>query len=163
MTAEPNTSRISASRWLWLFPITYLIHVAEEFWGGEGYSAHLMKTKGVSMSPTRFLAVQAIGTALMAAGIILAKRFRFPNMMVVILGAIVLGNALTHSISASRRQAYEPGLVSAILIWMPLGLFSLIYFRRFVLNQTRFWIAVIVGIGVNVVIGVITMRGGKLF
>ena len=163
MTSEPKTSRISASRWLWLFPITYLIHVAEEFWGGEGYSAHLMRTKGVSMSPARFLAVQAIGTALMAVGIIVAKRLRFPNMMVVMMGAIVLGNALTHSISAFRRQAYEPGLISAILIWMPLGLFSLIYFRRFVMNQTRFWIAVIVGIGVNVVIAVITMRGGRIF
>jgi len=51
----------STTLWSWLFPVTYLLHLAEEYWGGEGYSAYLLKLRGVQLSPTRFLVVQAIG------------------------------------------------------------------------------------------------------
>jgi hypothetical protein len=154
--------KIPAAHWLWLFVVTYIIHVAEEYWGGEGYSAHLLRSQGVYMSPTRFLVVQAIGIALMSAGILIAKRLKFPNAMAVILGAAVLGNGFTHTLNALRAQSYESGLISAIVIWIPLGLFSIIYFRRRILNQTRFWTAVAIGIGINVAIAIITMSGGKL-
>lgn len=76
--------------WSWLFPITYLLHIAEEYWGGEGYSAYLLRLRGVQLSPPRFLLVQAIGLALMIAGIILARRLQFPNLLSVVLGAVVL-------------------------------------------------------------------------
>ncbi len=33
----------------WLVPITYLIHIAEEYWGGEGYPVvHLPAARGLS-------------------------------------------------------------------------------------------------------------------
>jgi hypothetical protein len=159
--ARPSSPKaVNLISWLILF--TYLIHIAEEYWGGEGYSAHLLQTKGVYMSPSRFLIVQAIGVALMAAGILIAKRLSFPNGMAVILGATILGNAATHIVSSLRTFKYEPGLFSAIAIWAPLGLFTILYFRRQVLNAKRFWISIAIGIGINVVIAIITMRGGRL-
>lgn len=162
MANKEPTLKSPSAHWLWLFVATYIIHIAEEYWGGEGYSAHLLKNRGVYMSPTRFLIVQAIGTALMAAGVLLARRLKFPNAMAVILGAAVLGNAFTHTVNAIRAQSYEPGLISAMVIWIPLGLFSIIHFRRYVSNKTRFWIALAIGVGINLVIAIITMRGGKL-
>lgn len=162
MTNKEPSLKIPAAQWLWTFVVTYIIHIAEEYWGGEGYSAHLLKHRGVYMSPTRFLIIQAIGTALMAAGVLLARRLKFTNAMAVILGAAVLGNAITHTVNALRTQSYEPGLISAIVIWMPLGLFSILYFRRHVMNKTRFWIALAIGIGINLVIAIITISGGKL-
>jgi hypothetical protein len=162
MTPPTATSKICAARWLWLFVVTYVIHIAEEHWGGEGYSTHLLQTKGVYMSPSRFLVVQVIGIALMVAGALIAKRLKFPNAMAIILGAAVLGNAITHIVNSLRTLKYEPGLISAVVIWIPLGLFSIIYFRRYVLNARRFWTSIAIGIGINVAIAVITMRGGKL-
>lgn len=162
MTPPTVTSKICAARWLWLFVVTYVIHIAEEYWGGEGYSAHLLQTKGVYMSPSRFLFVQAIGIALMVAGVLIAKRLKFPNAMAIILGAAVLGNAITHIVNSLRTLKYEPGLISAVVIWIPLGLFSIIYFRRYLLNARRFWVSIAIGIGINVAIAVITLRGGQL-
>lgn len=162
MTPPTATSEICAARWLWLFVLTYVIHVAEEYWGGEGYSAHLLHSRGVYMSPSRFLVVQAIGIALMAAGVLIAKRLKFPNAMAIILGAAVLGNAITHIVNSLRTLKYEPGLISAVVIWVPLGLFSIIYFKRYVLNARRFWVSIAIGIGINVAIAVITLRGGQL-
>ena len=162
MPNQEPTSKIPSVLWLWLFVITYVIHIAEEYWGGEGYSAHLLRAKGVYMPPARFLIVQAIGVGFMIAGVLIAKRLRFPNALAIIYGATVLGNAVTHIINSLRTFEYEPGLISSIVVWLPLGLFTILYFRHYVKNARRFWISIAIGLGINVVIAVITMRGGRL-
>lgn len=145
----------------WLFPITYLIHIAEEFWGGEGYTAYIYRLRGVHLSPARFLVAQAIGFLLVMIGIILSRRFTFPLMMLLILTTTVLGNSVTHIYSALETLSYNPGLISAILIWIPMGIFVLFTFRRY-MPARRYWIAIAIGVAINVIIGVITMRGGRL-
>ena len=145
----------------WLVPITYLIHIAEEYWGGEGYPAYIYRLRGVYLPPSRFLVAQAIGFILVTLGMTLARQFSFPQMMLLILCTTVMGNALTHTYSAVATQSYNPGLLSSLLIWMPLGIFVLIRFRR-EMSQQRYWLAIAIGVGINVAIGVITMRGGRL-
>ena len=162
MPNQEPTSKIPSVPWLWLFLVTYVVHIAEEYWGGEGYSAHLLRTKGVYMSPSRFLIVQAIGVALMVAGVLIAKRLRFPNALAIIYAATVLGNAVTHMVNSLRTFEYEPGLISSIVVWVPLGVFTILYFRQYVLNARRFWISIAIGIVINVAIAIITMRGGRL-
>ena len=114
------------------------------------------------MSPSRFLIVQAIGVALMIVGVLIAKRLRFPNALAIIYAATVLGNAITHMVNSLRTFEYQPGLISAIMVWLPMGLFTILYFRNYVLNARRFWISLGIGVLINLVIGVITMRGGRL-
>ena len=62
MTTQANFSLGIYDRrtilWSWLFPLSYLIHIAEEYWGGEGYPAYLLRLRGVHMSTARFLAAQ---------------------------------------------------------------------------------------------------------
>lgn len=164
MTREPSTRIISARStafWLWVFPITYLIHIAEEYWGGEGYPAYILRLRGVHMSTTRFLVAQSLGVVLVTIGVILARRFNFPQMMLVILGAIVLVNGITHSVTALSIMRYGPGLWSSIFIWMPLGIFTLLRFKNGV-SRRKYWIAIAIGVGVNVVVGILTMRGGRV-
>ena len=162
MPNQEPTSKIPAVPWLWLFVFTYVVHIAEEYWAGEGYSAHLLRTKGVYMSPSRFLIVQAIGVALMIVGVLIAKRLRFPNALAIIYASTVVGNAATHMVNSLCTFEYEPGLISSIVVWVPLGLFTILYFRNYVLNARRFWISIVIGVVINVVIAVITMRGGRL-
>jgi uncharacterized protein with HXXEE motif len=147
--------------WLWLFPTSYLIHIAEEYWGGEGYSAYLLKTRGVSLPPTRFLLLQSIGVVLMIVGVILAGRLRFPRMMAVILGAIVLLNGITHTATSAVHGGYGPGLLSSLLIWIPLGALTLLRLKDG-MRGSRYWIGVIIGVAVNGIIAILTMRGGRI-
>ncbi len=158
-TKSPSAAAINF--WLWLFPLTYLIHVAEEYWGGEGYPAYILRLRGVHMSTTRFLVAQGVGVVLVTVGVILARHFNFPAMMLIILGAIVLINGITHTVTALTIMSYGPGLWSSIFVWGPLGLITLIRFRNSV-SRKRYWIAVAIGVGVNVVVGILTMRGGKV-
>lgn len=162
MTNRTNSPSAKATNfWLWVFPVTYLIHIAEEYWGGEGYPAYLLKLRGVHMSATRFLLAQSVGFVLVTIGVILARRFKFPQMMLVILGTIVLVNGITHTATALSILQYGPGLWSSIFIWMPLGIFTLLRFRSGV-STKKYWIAMAIGVGVNVVVGILTMRGGRI-
>jgi Protein of unknown function with HXXEE motif len=162
MSTQTNPpSQAAVNFWLWVFPITYLIHVAEEYWGGEGYPAYILRLRGVHMSTPRFLAAQSVGVILVTVGVILARRFKFPRMMLIILGAIVLVNGITHTATALSIMSYGPGLWSSIFIWGPLGLFTLLRFRSGVARK-QYWIAIAIGVGVNVVVGVLTMRGGRV-
>jgi hypothetical protein len=148
--------------WSWLFPLSYLVHIAEEYWGGEGYPAYIFRLRGVHMSNTRFLLAQGTGAVLVALGIVLARRFKFLPMMLVILGAVVTGNALTHAVTALSILGYGPGLWSTLLLWGPLGILTLIRFKSALDDQRQYWLAIAIGVGINVVVGLLTMRGGRL-
>ena len=160
-TQAHSPSANAVNFWLWVFPLTYLIHIAEEYWGGEGYPAYILRLRGVHMSTTRFLVAQGVGFVLVTIGVILARRFKFPQMMLVILGSIVLVNGITHTVTALSIMSYGPGLWSSILVWMPLGIFTLLRFRKGV-TKKKYWIVVAIGVGVNVVVGILTMRGGRV-
>ena len=147
--------------WLWLFPVTYLIHLAEEYWGGEGYSAYLFRLRGVHLSPTRFLAFQWLGVALIVAGVIISQQFKFPRFMLCLLGALVLSNGITHTVTALRHGGYGPGLVSSMLIWIPLGLVTL--FRLLgQMSSVRYVVAMTIGFATNGIVALIALRGGRL-
>jgi len=155
-------SNTSTALWSWLFPITYLLHIAEEYAGGEGYSAYLLRLRRVQFSPTRFLVFQAIGLALMIMGIVLARRLQFPNLLTVIIGAVVLVNGLTHTILSLAYTEYVPGLITAILLWIPLGMATLLGFRR-TMRDTRYQLCVALGIAINGDIELVTSRAGQVF
>ncbi len=145
----------------WLFPLTYLIHIAEEYWGGEGYPAYILRVRGVHLTLTRFWVAQSMGVVLMAAAVILARRFNFPHMMVIILASIVLVNGLTHTLTSISNGGYGPGVLSSVLIWIPLSIFSLVRFKQDV-SRKRYLIGIAIGLGVNVLVFIITMRGARV-
>lgn len=160
--ASPGVYDRTTILWSWLFPLSYLIHIAEEYWGGEGYPAYILRLRGVHMSTTRFLAAQSVGFILVTVGVLLARRLKFLPMMLVILGSVVAVNALTHTVTALTSFIYGPGLFSSIFVWGPLGIATIIRFKSRIDNQKQYWIAIAIGIGINVVVGILTMRGGRV-
>lgn len=141
--------------------LTYLAHIAEEYWGGGGYSAYLMRTYFVELSPARFLALQLAGVLLMLIGVFASFSLRFPSTMLAILASVILVNGVIHCVRSVFEWNYTPGLITAVLLWIPLGAVSLA-FTWTNMNTRRFVFAVIVGSVISFVVEVITMRGGKL-
>lgn len=151
---------ISNLVWPGLFPATFLLHLVEEYFGGEGFSANLSRTRGVSFSSWRFFALTSLGLFLMVLGLILAYQHNFPQMMLVILGTTVLLNGLSHAITSLKTSSYNPGLISGVLIWMPLGAVTLLQLPG-TMSGARYLTALGIGAGIQVVALLITFSGGQ--
>lgn len=145
---------------LCLFPATYLLHIAEEYWGGEGFSAYVARTRGVNLSPSLFLLMNGIGLALMILGVWLSRRYKFSQWMMVCLGMVVLGNGLSHTINSVVTREYNPGVISGLLIWIPLGLASLTQVRG-QMERRRYWTALAIGIVILAIVALMALSGGN--
>jgi hypothetical protein len=150
-----------AAVWMWLFPVTYLIHIAEEYWGGEGYSAYLYRLRGVHLSTARFFFFQGLGVVLIVVGIILSLLTKWPRFFLGIMGALVLSNGITHTVTALRHGGYGPGLVSCVLVWIPLGLVTL-FLLYGQMPIARLAVTVAIGVAINATVALIALRGGRL-
>src|SRR6266705_1164753 len=123
--AEKNlvTYQPSGSRRLWLFVLVYPLHILEEI-RGVGVS------HGINLSLKQFLILSGAGCFLMVGGILLSIRFRFPQLLEVFFGTIVVLNALSHIVNCVIIRGYDAGVITGALIFIPLGVTSLIKLRN---------------------------------
>ena len=132
-----------ARNWLWLFPFAYLLHIIEEFRSvGPLY--------GINISLNLFLILSTITWLLMTCGIVLAQRFGFPRFMGVCLGTTVFLNGLTHIINSLVYGRYDAGLISGSVIFVPLGLATLISLRNS-MRRRRYILGVVVGVVIQAI------------
>lgn len=115
--------------WLWLFPLTYAVHIAEEGLAGERFyrwirRVPLARALGVQISGPVFFTLNAILLVVMAAAVLAAPS---PGSAWVTpaLGALVAANGLGHLAGSLATRSYSPGLVSGMILWVPLGVFAL--------------------------------------
>jgi len=153
-------SMFSVVFWLWFFPVSYVIHAAEEFWGGEGYTAYLYRLRGVHISISRFIVLHFLGLVLIATGLLIAYLLHFPVFMIVVFGALIFSNGISHTVTAIWDRGYGPGLITSIA-WIPLGAFA-VYEMFGQISIARLVIASLIGIGMNGGVAFFTMKGGKL-
>lgn len=111
-----------------LIPATYLVHIAEEYWSGEQFFNWLNHFAWARMTANSFLLLNGIFffTMIMACAIALYRRdARIP----LVLASIILSNSLLHLIGSIVTNSYSPGLVSALLLWIPLSLIWLLHYQ----------------------------------
>ena len=75
-----------------------------------------------------------------------------------------LCSLVTHQRMKRQRKTSRASshvLYSSLFIWIPLGLITLLGFKRGV-SRKRYWLCIGIGSFINVLIGVITMRGGRI-
>src|SRR5215207_1325413 len=128
-----------------LFPLTYLIHVAEEFLAGVALATSPSKIRGANLTPTQFLILNGVAVLLIIAGMFISHRLKFRPWLMVCLGMVVLINGLFHVAAGLRIAGYNPGLISGLFIWMPLGIITLICLRKRV-RPGKYWAAMAIGV-----------------
>ena len=150
-----------AGKWVWLFPLTYLAHIAEEYWVGEGFPAWVSRVAGVELTPTQFLSLNGIAWVLMVAGSILALQSASMRWLVISFGTVVLLNGLFHLIASFVTVSYSPGLFTGLLLWVPLGAFTLL--RSWTSTKRRmFLLSMFVGIGIHAIVSLLVFYTGKV-
>ena len=81
--------------WAWLFPISYLVHIAEEYWGG--FPAWIARFWGVESSLSNFLSWNVGALIMMALGVAVALKTKSYRWLLVSFGTVVLINGLVHA------------------------------------------------------------------
>jgi hypothetical protein len=145
------SSRSTPGGWIWLFPITYCLHISEEYWGGEGFPRWISRVAGAHLSEKAFLGLNCIGILLMTAGLVLLRRGLRWRWTLSTLGAVVLLNGSLHLAGSIITRSYSPGLITGLLVWDPLGGATLWFEWR---NAPRmaFQAGILAAIGLNVLI-----------
>jgi hypothetical protein len=148
-TTDLNSVNHSGSRRLWLFVLVYPLHILEEF-RGIGVS------HGINLSLKQFLILSVAGCLMMVGGILLSIRFRFPQRLEVFFGTIVVLKALSHLINCVIIRGYDAGVITGTLIFIPLGVTSLIRLRNS-MRWPRYSVGVAFGLVGQVIITVLAL------
>jgi hypothetical protein len=148
-----NSEQNSSASWFWFFPITLPIHIAEEFWGGEGFLSWNARATGAVLSVTKFFTLVTVGFILILTGVLLARKYQKMRWIISALSTIFLINGFSHLIATIAHHEYSPGLVSGVLLWIPFSIWILNTERRQTTNRTFFG-GVITGAAIH---GVVTL------
>lgn len=151
MKAEPDAPREDkfVGSWAWLFPLSYLAHIAEEYWGG--FPVWIARFWGVESSDANFLSWNGGALVMMCVGVVLVLVTKSYRWLLVSFGTAILINGAVHTVASVATRSYSPGLVSGILFFIPLGLLTLRRARRSV-NARTMRAGVIVGVLMHVVV-----------
>lgn len=109
------------------------IHVIEEFAFPGGFKAWWCAYKpdiAASVS-NRFLII--INGILIAFSVIVALAVSAPGNGVaawLTLAALLFSNAIFHIIGAIQTRRYSPGMISGIVLYIPLAIYGFVYFLR---------------------------------
>lgn len=133
----------------WLYPLTYLVHILEEDQGRFYEWATLVAERPLGRA--EFLALNGIGLALSVAAAVLVSAKSDMAWLLVTLATATLLNAASHGLATLWYGIHSPGLYSALLLWVPLGL-VVIARERTRLDEQTLRLAVLSGVIVHLVV-----------
>ena len=109
---------------VWLFVPAYALHVAEEWFGG--FPDWVAPVVGSPLPPAAFLGVNAVAMTLLVVGIAAAIRSERSGWVAVAAATVAIANTIAHLGGAMLTGSYSPGLVSAVVLYVPLGSLTLL-------------------------------------
>lgn len=119
-SATAATVRHPVGRWVLLMPLTYVCHIAEEYWAGESFYRWVARL-GWTLSDERFLVLNAVALAVMTGALLLSLRVRRAAVAVPAFSSAILLNAGLHIAASVLTASYSPGLITGVVLWIPLG------------------------------------------
>ena len=134
--------------WAILFPVTYILHIAEEYYCGGGFPQYMLRYYQVELTETHFLILQLIGVIGMIFGLWISSKLHFPKTMLIIFAGVILKNAALHLIRSAVNARYEPGLITGVALWIPLG-FTTIFLHRRGMSSKRLILSIAAGLGMS--------------
>jgi hypothetical protein len=109
---------------LWLFIPAFVLHVGEEWFGG--FPDWIGSVVGRSLPAAAFFIINGVALVLLVAGLRAAIRAEKYGWIAVAVATIVLVNTLAHAAGAALTASYSPGLISAVIVYVPLGSLAMI-------------------------------------
>jgi hypothetical protein len=109
---------------LWLFVPAYGVHLAEEWLAN--FPDWIARIVGRPLPEPAFFFINGCALVLIVAAIRAAVRDAQNGWMAVAIATIVLTNAAAHVAGTALTRSYSPGVISAIVLYVPLGTLTMI-------------------------------------
>ncbi|MEP5610897.1 MAG: HXXEE domain-containing protein [Cyclobacteriaceae bacterium] len=138
-----KTQAVLAPRTTVLLPIIYLIHLAEEWFGG--FLAWAPIALGYEISVERFILINATSLALFSIGTAAALHYTRMSWFATTLAALLGLNGLLHILATFGFGYYSPGTVTGFLLYIPIGI-KVLRSTSSQFSRFTFRIAVLLGI-----------------
>jgi len=110
-------------RWVWLFPLAYGLHIAEEY--AFHFPAYVASVSGRHISNSQFLFLNAVFWLLVVAATVVVIVRPSQAWLVITLAAVLGINAAVHLLGSVVTATYSPGTVTAAVLYVPLVVYAL--------------------------------------
>lgn len=154
MNIAPTEYDLFVRRWGWLFPAIFVLHILEEHFGG--FHIWLAGITGKEPSLPQFLALNIVCLIVMAVGTLVAMRLHNWRGLVLASAVAVVINGVAHLVASIATQSYSPGVLTGMLMWMPLGTYTISVANR---SSEKRTLNAFIGLGVGVHVLVLVVAG----
>ncbi len=131
--------------WLWLFPPVYFVHLLDERFFGVGTAEFATQYLGIYFTNAAWLAVNVPSFSALTVTTWLVARRSWPDWVVVALSTHVALHALGRIPTSLWFATIAPGLLSGLLLCLPLAIVSTIRAHR-ALPRAQLRLGVLVGL-----------------
>lgn len=138
--------------WVWLFPLSQILHAIEERWQGYGFHIWLRQRADTPFSRAQTEMMHMAFALAMLVATWAAIRMLRMRWIVVTLGVLVLLNAMAHVGGAWVSASAGSGLITSLTMWLPLGACALVRGWR-VLSRHEYFAGVGVGVAIQILVG----------
>lgn len=108
----------------WFFPLTFLIHIAEEFYAGVGLPIWYSNLFNNNLSTDIFIIINATGFALVVLFALMHSLGIGSKLVLVAFGSLVFVNGLLHLGASILTVSYSPRTISGLFLFIPLGIIT---------------------------------------
>ena len=116
------TASYSIGLWVWLFPLAYGLHIAEEYW--LHFPDWVSQLSQSFVSNTQFLVLSGVFGFLMVVSVVAIRARTSVAWLVATLAAILGINAALHLLGSLVTRTYSPGSITAAFLYLPLVLYA---------------------------------------
>ena len=146
------TASSSIGLWVWLFPLAYGLHIAEEYWlHFPDWVSHLSRS---FVSNPQFLFLNGGFWLLMIVSVVAIRARTSLAWLIATLAAILGINAALHLLGSLVTRTYSPGSITAAFLYTPLVLYA---FRQVLPRIARGIALRAVGLGAAIHAGVMVL------
>lgn len=144
------TASSSIGLWVWLFPLAYGLHIAEEYWlHFPDWVSHLSQA---FVSNTQFLVLNGVFWFLMIVTVVAIRARTSLAWLIATLATILVINAALHLLGSLVTRTFSPGSITAAFLYLPLALYA---FRQILPWIARDIAVRAVGLGAAIHVGVL--------
>ena len=143
---QENSEKVGL--WAWSLPAAYLVHVAEEAFGGHGLMEWMAAGGGADLSMAEFLGLNLVGAVTLCLASWAARRWKVWRWPLASGATIFVANGIWHIAICVMTRSYIPGVWTGLLLYIPVG--GILLFRlRHLVSPAHFISAIVIGMMIH--------------